>query len=268
MSESDRNVGYCLNAPSENNAFWEPFPANEWTSSVPGVGGPGSAPLFEDSRISWAIQQLGGIGGWDILELGPLEGGHTWMMEEAGAFVTAIEGNIDAFLRCLIVKNHLGLRSKFLLGDFGETLGLNGPWDLVNASGVLYHMSDPVKLLREIAASSERLLMWTHYWEPNLDLWSPALAAVVSEKWDWPNVESIEFCKADTKGHLRVVKQRYETDLERADFCGGAYNYSKWIFREDLLDFLRYLGYSDLKIAFDQPDHPHGPAFQVLAQRG
>jgi hypothetical protein len=59
--------------------------------------------------------------------------------------VTAIEGNVGAFLRCLLLKNYFNLKSKFLLGDFLKYMAVqtNGP-DLMYASGVLYHLTDPV----------------------------------------------------------------------------------------------------------------------------
>src|SRR6187402_1626923 len=69
----------------------------DWWSAVPGLQA-GSTPLFDDSRIRWAVEHLGGVTGRRILELGPLEGGHTYMLERAGAAsVVAIEANTRAY---------------------------------------------------------------------------------------------------------------------------------------------------------------------------
>jgi SAM-dependent methyltransferase len=78
-----------------------------------------------------------------VLELGPLEGGHSFMFERLGAReVIAIEANPRAYLKCLIIKELLDLRRvRFLCGDFLEYLRADGTdFDLVFASGVLYHM--------------------------------------------------------------------------------------------------------------------------------
>ena len=63
------------------------------------------------------------------------------MLERAGGDILSIEGNHGAFLRCLIVKNFLGLKSKFLLGDFSNFDISRDTFDTVVASGVLYHIS-------------------------------------------------------------------------------------------------------------------------------
>ena len=56
----------------------------EWSSKLPeplaGLES-GSIPLFEDGRIEWALAQLGGIESKTVIELGPLEAGHSYMLE-------------------------------------------------------------------------------------------------------------------------------------------------------------------------------------------
>jgi hypothetical protein len=54
--------------------------AGAWSSDVPGIGG-GAAALFDDDRVRWLEDRAGGSAG--KTELGPLEGGHTWMMARA-----------------------------------------------------------------------------------------------------------------------------------------------------------------------------------------
>lgn len=85
-----------------------------------------------------------------VLELGPLEAGHTYMLEKMGArSIVAVEANSRAYLKCLIVKELFELkRAKFLLGDFVAYLKNNTRhFDLCLASGVLYHMQNPAELL-------------------------------------------------------------------------------------------------------------------------
>ena len=136
-----------------------------WISDIPGVKA-GEAKLFDDGRAKWALDHLGSVDGHSVLELGPLEAGHTSMLHNAGATITAIEANKRAFVKCLIVKEILRLdRAHFLLGDFMPWLVANTRhFDLVWMTGVLYHMTDPVRLLRLAASCTDRLHLWTHYY--------------------------------------------------------------------------------------------------------
>ncbi len=97
--------------------------AGEWLSSMPSCRPDlpaGPVPLFEDGMVHWAIAELGGIQGQRILELGPLEGGHSYILQNLGAAsVVPIESNTRAFLKCLIVKNLFDLdRVHYLCGNF------------------------------------------------------------------------------------------------------------------------------------------------------
>ena len=117
---------YVASAPSPQNAL-DIF-EGAWTSRLPSPfenARVGATPLFEDERLAWAIDDLGGFDGARIVELGPLEGGHTYMLQRAGAAsVVAIEGNRRAYLKCLVVKELLALqRARFLCGDFVSISG-------------------------------------------------------------------------------------------------------------------------------------------------
>ncbi|MEZ5286815.1 MAG: hypothetical protein R2712_18800 [Vicinamibacterales bacterium] len=107
--------------PSPQNAL-DIF-AGEWASRMPSsapVLRAGQAALFDDPRLAWPLERLGGVAGRRVLELGPLEGGHTYMLDRAGAReIVAIEGNTRAYLKCLVAKEILGIPSgRFVCGDF------------------------------------------------------------------------------------------------------------------------------------------------------
>ena len=235
----------------------------EWSSKLPPPydGITGSSELFEDARIHWMLDVLGGVKGFRVLELGPLEAGHTTMLENAGAeAITAVEGNTRAFLKCLIVKEVLGLeRSRFLCGDLQAYLAdCTDRFDLCLASGVLYHMRLPVEVLTDMAAVSDRLVVWTHYYDP---------AIVV----DWPDVAAhFRAHTTRTVGDLEFTEHRYEynTALDWKGFCGGSAHYANWLERDTILECLRRAGFSSIEIGFDEPRAKHGPAFAFVAQRG
>ena len=155
--------------PSEQNAL-DIF-KNEWSSKLPLARSDlqaGPIPLFEDPRVHWAVCEAGGVANQRVLELGPLEGGHTYMLQERGAAsILAIEANTRAFLKCLIVKNIFNLhKADFRCGDFISFLRQNTErFDFVLATGVLYHMTSPVELLQLLSRVTDRLFMWTHYYD-------------------------------------------------------------------------------------------------------
>ena len=103
---------YILKKPSQQNVL-DIF-QGEWSSQFPDefqlTTEPGRARLFEDGRVVWTEQVFGSLADWKILELGPLEAGHSYMFQARGAEkVTAIEANTRSFLKCLCVKEILGL---------------------------------------------------------------------------------------------------------------------------------------------------------------
>lgn len=163
---------YVASMPSPQNAL-DIF-KGEWASKLPeplsGLSA-GPLPLFEDPRIEWINTQLDNIEGMTVLELGPLEAGHTYMLERFGATkIVAIEANTRAYLKCLLIKELLELkRVSFLCGDFIDYLRANQKrFDICVASGVLYHMLNPVELIALAAKVSDRLFLWTHYYDQKI----------------------------------------------------------------------------------------------------
>lgn len=238
----------------------------EWASSLPGslsVLQAGKGRLFEDSRISWCVEQvgLGGtIRGKKILELGPLEAGHTYMMEALGAdSITAIESNTRSYLKCLIIKELLGLKqSQFLCGDFVEYLKTSpGKFDICLANGVLYHMVNPAELIFLISNVSDIVFMWTHYYSPEMLQTRPYLSDHFSSG-----------VSAEYQGFKHTLyRQEYKQALVNPGFCGGNNFFSNWMNKEDICLCLQYFGFRDIAIGFEAPDHPNGSSFCVVAKK-
>jgi 2-polyprenyl-3-methyl-5-hydroxy-6-metoxy-1,4-benzoquinol methylase len=159
--------------------------AGKWASRFPGELGAlraGSNLLFEDPKIQWAAEKLQELGvtlsGSTVLELGPLEGGHTYSLSKAGAAsVTAIEAHQEAYLKCLISKELLGMeRVNFLLGDAVAFLRQIGhSYDIGIASGILYHMADPVELIELLCLRCRAVYVWTVHWDQEFSRSNPAV---------------------------------------------------------------------------------------------
>lgn len=230
----------------------------EWSSAIPGYG-LGTSGLFDDGRITWFGEQCGGFQGKRVLELGPLEGGHTWMMAKAGATdITAIESNARAFLKCLIVQNALKFTANFLLGDFRPYLKqCTERYDLVVASGVLYHMLDPIKLLTSIAKVTPSIGLWTHYYDEGFFDRTPK----AREKFEpEPRMERI----GDRE--FTMYKYKYLDAVHWKGFCGGTAPFAYWLTRDSLLAALDSLGFA-VTIGEENREHPNGSCLTLFATR-
>jgi hypothetical protein len=253
---------YVKSAPSPQHAL-DIF-KGEWWSQLPAplenfkAGDAG--PFFEDHRIRWLLEQVGGVNGQSVLELGPAEAAHTWMLEKAGAAsVLAVEANTRAYLKCLIIKELFNLQGcRFLCGDFVEFLR-SGPqhYDLCVASGVLYHQPNPVEALDLLSRVSDKLFVWTHVFDPAMFVSRPLI------KRHFPGSRT-----ADHAGFRHTLhRYEYKEFLQQRGFCGGSNPHSNWLSRADLLGALKHFGYRELRISFDEPEHPNCPAIAVLALR-
>ena len=252
--------------PSDQNAL-DLF-AGEWSSQPPAIRPElkaGVTPLFDDPRISWADHRLmemgleGGMSGRDVLELGPLEGGHSYLLDRLGAkSVTAIEANGRAYLKCLIAKETFGMPSvHFLLGDCLAQLRTNDRHYAVGvACGILYHLTNPVELLELLALRCDALFLWTVFYDAEFVAANPV-----------PGAKFSEALEMETAGFKHIVHRfNYGPSLDWKGFCGGGDVYSYWMEKEQILGALRQFGFTQFRTEV----HPniHGSALMVAALKG
>lgn len=251
---------YVKSAPSAQNAV-DIF-KGEWSSILPescGADSGGRALHFDDGRVTWFLQQIGGVAGRRVLELGPMEGGHTWMCEQAGASsVLAIEANTRAYLKCLVVGQITGLKkSSFVLGDFIDYLKADGEvFDVGLASGVLYHMREPAQLIELLSRRCRTVFFWTHYHDDERARSDPALGSMLSEP------EALEHAGFS----YTAVRKLYGAALGWQGFCGGSAEFARWMPRADMMRAMEHFGFEVMATAFEQPDHPNGPSLAFWAR--
>ncbi|NEI69711.1 class I SAM-dependent methyltransferase [Rhizobium lusitanum] len=221
----------------------------------------GNLPLYADDRIEWALKTFGSIEGKKILEVGPLEGMHTYMLHSRSpAHIDSIEANRLCFLRCLVTKQILNIGSaSFMLGDIQKWLmEREDTYDFALASGVLYHMADPGEFLRLLAARANAVFIWTHFF--------------LEEAMPEGDVRRIPFSgKVETKiiegVPLRYYERSYQHANANASFCGGMKDRHFWMHRDDILMLLEKLGYSEITIRDENLKHAGGPSFSLLARK-
>jgi len=238
----------------------------EWASRFPAAGPAvkaGELPLFEDPKIGWAdrmLKELTGAGfeGKSVLELGPLEAGHTYMAAQLGASeIVAVEANVRAYLRCLVAKEILRIpRAAFLLGDAISFLRANNRvFDVGLAMGFLYHMRDPVEVIELLARSCRQLVLWTVVFTPQLLEKHPHMAPTFGPP-----------AAAEWGGFRHTLYScDYGESFADPGFRGGVEPTSCWMSPEDVLGALRHFGFREIRHELE--DHFYGKVLMAVAVR-
>lgn len=248
---------FFTNAASHRNAY-DLF-AGKWASDLGGLA-PGlpsvGLPVFSgDGRPAQAAAHLGVAGrldGYSVLELGPLEAAHTYRLEALGAgAITAVEANSEAFLKCLVVKNIARLdRSTFLLGDAASYLADDpARYDLVFCCGILYHMLDPIALIRLMAARTDRIFLWTHYFRDQKRLGHLKPRAYAAH------------------GLSETLYEFTYPSMTVDAFLGGNRPKAHWLELPAILRALAHFGLTQTVVIDDDPDFANGPAVTIAASR-
>src|SRR6185295_3787168 len=103
-------------------------------------------------------------------------------------------------------------------------------FDAALASGVLYHMRNPVELLVNLARVTDQIYLWSQYFLKE------RLEAIPHMKHRFGESHAAEH--AGFKHTLH--RYDYGDFLDTTRFSGGNEQYSHWLSREDLLGALRH----------------------------
>ena len=102
-----------------------------------------------------------------ILELGSLEGAHTFMLAEHPGVkrVLGLEGRERNLRKARFVQELLHIRNaEFGQANLEETdFSALGKFDAIFCSGLIYHLPEPWKLIEKLSAIAPKLFIWTHY---------------------------------------------------------------------------------------------------------
>jgi hypothetical protein len=222
----------------------------------------GDAALFDDPRVDWALKGFAELGAditkSTVLEVGPLEGGHTFKLIRSGAkSVTAIEAHPEAFLKCLLLKELLSMeRVNFLYGDAVSFLhSIGHSYDIGFACGFLYHMANPVEFIEMICRRTRFVFLWTVYWDQAFNLNHPEVLA---------GSGAVRKCSHAGFEHT-LHRHDYGADLNYGTFWGGPESYSNWMEKGDILRAFTHFGFS--RQIVELVSNPNGCALILVATR-
>lgn len=196
--------------------------------------------ILSDGRPHYCATTFPDFAQMSILELGPSDGYNTAGLEHFGARrITAIEANSDAFIKACMLKNALGLSAQFQLGDFMEYLSRDGQKvDLVYASGVLYHLTDPLEFLRLCTTVGDHLFLWTFIYDDE------AIRNHEYERRLFSGTETFRHGSLEVTGHRRL----YDEELvAKPKYQGGIDQSAFWLSHDDIRKALAAFGYTILK---------------------
>lgn len=178
-----------------------------------------------------------------ILELGALEGAHTFMLGERPGVkrVLALEGREQNLRKARFVQDLLQARKvEFAQANLEEAdLSALGEFDVIFCSGLIYHLPEPWKLIEKLPAVAPNLFIWTHY-APEAD------AEIISQ---------------GMRGRIF-----FESGLEEP--LSGMSPTSMWLTLGSLITALTRSGYETVHVLFNDLSHPNGPAVTLGARIG
>ena len=203
---------------------------------IDGVESGGTFDAFADNRVEQFFESFPNV--HTILELGSLEGGHTFALaaRQSVEHVVGIEARATNLARARFMQKLLRVENvEFVEADLESVdLASFGKFDAVFCSGLLYHLREPWKLMVQIARVAPGVFIWTHY------------------------AESADMMRHDWRGREHV-----EGGIDEP--LSGMSPTSFWLTLDSLKAVLNSAGFDAVRILHDDPRHCNGPAVTIAA---
>lgn len=168
-----------------------------------------------------------------VLELGSLEGGHTFPIARVADSVVALESRLANLTRARWLQERFGLSNITFQQANLESFDLRnlGTFDVVFNLGLLYHLPEPWWLVERLGQVAREMFLWTHVANPN-----------------GPIVKRAGYAGA-SYGEFGL-----------ADPLSGMSETSFWPLEEELERMLVEAGFDQVDKCDKEASHPHGPA--------
>jgi len=204
---------------------------------INGVASGGDYQVTNDRRVQQFLERFPNVR--TILELGSLEGGHTFMLarHQGVERVLAIEGRLANIDKAKFIGSLLGISNvQFKHANLEQSqLQSFGYFDAIFCCGLLYHLTEPWKLLSQAPLVAPSLFVWTVY---------------ANE--DEATIE------------IEGLRGREYTEGGLNEPLSGLSPKSTWLTLPSLLELLKRSGYGDIEI-LEKSQNPNGPAVSLAA---
>lgn len=177
-----------------------------------------------------------------ILELGALEGAHTFIMAQRPGIkrVVSLEGREANLRKARFVQELLQIPNVQLAQANLEHADLRGfgNFDAIFCCGLLYHLPEPWKLIEQCPSIAPLLFIWTQY-------------------------------AAENEAHDLGNGWRGKTHIEGGpdEPLSGMSATATWLTLDSLRALLVASGYGSVEVIYDDPGHANGPAVTIGARR-
>jgi len=204
---------------------------------IDGVPSGGDYQVVNDRRVQQFLERFPNVR--TILELGSLEGGHTFMLARHPGVerVLAIEGRLANIDRAKFIGSLLGVSNvQFKQANIEELqLPSLGRFDAIFCCGLLYHLPEPWKLISQTPLLAPSIFVWTVYANEN-------------------------------EANIQI------DDLRGREYIEGGVNEplsglspkSIWLTLPSLLELLKRSGYGNIEV-IEKQQNPNGPAVSLVA---
>ena len=195
----------------------------------------GDAELVDDGRIAAFFDVFPDCR--TVLELGSLEGAHSFSLARRVEHVTALEGRRANIEKARLVQRLVGIDNvTFVEADVERfELGGLGRFDALFCVGLLYHLAEPWALVDRFATASDRVFLQTHY-------------------------------AANAEESREGLPGRSYPEYGKRDPLSGLSPSSFWLTLPALTGRLEQNGYAVRELERND-DHPHGPIVTLVARR-
>jgi len=195
--------------------------------------------IGEDYRIKYIAYTLD-FRDQRVLELGPLEGHWSILIEKMGAKENvSIEARQKNYIKCMRIKNKYGLNhTKFYQLNIEDLYNYNthppfsGNFDIIFCLGFFYHLPNPPKALAWFLTQSDTLFLGTHYVDDEF-----------AEFFNQSNI--FRDASIDYQGDVYRGKWYLENVQENSS---GMSNHSFWPYEDDLIRMLDLAGYQEVQV--------------------